>query len=111
MQIEQTLGVGESKNVFQRILVQHHTVTCATTSIALVVQAMQKAHVTKDAKLEQFTTLDRLHVSVKMTTQVNKKPEAMRFILDALVVVSTAGMKQSGSSVMPAVLVQTVEDQ
>ena len=67
MQIEQTLVVGESRNVFQRILVQHHTVTCATTSTALVVQAMLRAHVTKDAKAQQFTTLDRLHVSVKMT--------------------------------------------
>ena len=110
MQIEQTLVVGESRNVFQRILVQHHTVTCATTSTALVVQAMLRAHVTKDAKAPQFTTLDRLHVSVKMTTSVNKKPESMRFILAALVAVNTAGMKHSGSSVMPAVLVQTVED-
>ena len=110
MQIVKTLVVGESRNVFQRILVQHHTVTCATTSTALVVQAMLRVHVTKDAKAPQFTTLDRLHVNVKMTTSVNKKPESMRFILAALVVVSTAGMRQSGSSVMPVVLVQTVED-
>ena len=68
MQIEQTLVVGESRNVCQRILVQHHTVTCATTSTALVVQAMLRAHVTKDAKVQQFTTLDRLHENVKMTT-------------------------------------------
>ena len=68
MQIEQTLVVGESRNVFQRILVQRHTVTCATTSTALVVQTMLRVHVTKDAKAQQFTTLDRLHVSVKMTT-------------------------------------------
>ena len=41
---------------------------------------------------------------------MNKKPDSMLFILAALVVVSIAVMRHSGNSVMPVVLVQTVED-